>query len=698
MQVPVRKIALGGFKDKRGGKTAKKWAWAAFTSSARKDGLQLRHWVRADAEFTDYPFARFNKRSDVIKYTDYEYAELTEANRKGMNPATFAATQEAWPKDHSDHLFDLARRFDMRWPLVIDRWEKKPVHQPEELKRRFFHVTARILKSRRQQEQKSQPSAMETFEYRYEADRLRRKQLESSFVRLNENISEERRLLKELAAAETAIRKTERKLLAGGFRSATMGGLGGDAPTGEMGWFPEMFAGSDAMAARNLASKTHGPSLLPEPGAVGAGAGAGAAAASAAAASSARNRSGPSGARTQQMSLGALLVVVPERDPFSGVTLRSSQMTAPPDGQPADSRSLIKAIHAATMLQVPDRPMPTANTLLLLNQLRRELMDALTAGKEVKALEEQVYKLEKMRKDSAWTGYGAPLKPAVDAKQMLKATSEAAARVAQQQQQARPAAGGAATPATIAAREAQVAAARAAAARARPGVVPGSGEAATPRPTAVHPAVAMAARAPAPAPAASPFPAASVAVTPVGLPSAAIAPRAPAASSVQPAVQPMQAVPQAHPQAFAAAPAAAAPLGIPPHAFMPQPFPIGMGVNPMMMAMMSGFPNGFLPGGGFPMVGPIAGPLGGMPISIPMPPVAAPMPAASPVPQAMPSSAAAGVGAAAGVVASPPPVAQAAAPPASPPEAPWGMDAEPAGRQTRKRKLEGGEGGATRKR
>lgn len=35
--------------------------------------MELRHWVRASAELPDYPFTRFAKRVEVVKYTDEEY-------------------------------------------------------------------------------------------------------------------------------------------------------------------------------------------------------------------------------------------------------------------------------------------------------------------------------------------------------------------------------------------------------------------------------------------------------------------------------------------------------------------------------------------------------------------------------------------------------------------------------------------------
>ncbi|CAE7899124.1 DMAP1, partial [Symbiodinium sp. KB8] len=48
-------------------------AWRPIHSSARRDTAGVHHWERATAEYPDYPFARFNKRVEVVRYTDEEY-------------------------------------------------------------------------------------------------------------------------------------------------------------------------------------------------------------------------------------------------------------------------------------------------------------------------------------------------------------------------------------------------------------------------------------------------------------------------------------------------------------------------------------------------------------------------------------------------------------------------------------------------
>lgn len=52
-------------KAKLGSKKVRPWKWMPFTNPARKDGAMFYHWRRAAEEGKDYPFARFNKVSEV---------------------------------------------------------------------------------------------------------------------------------------------------------------------------------------------------------------------------------------------------------------------------------------------------------------------------------------------------------------------------------------------------------------------------------------------------------------------------------------------------------------------------------------------------------------------------------------------------------------------------------------------------------
>lgn len=111
------------------------WEWLSFTNSARKDNLQLYHWVRVvngTPPTGDYSFAKYNKTVDVVKYTDEEYEKHL------MDPS--------WTKEETDQLFDLCERFDLRFIVVADRFPSS--RSVEELKNRYYSVSKKILIAR----------------------------------------------------------------------------------------------------------------------------------------------------------------------------------------------------------------------------------------------------------------------------------------------------------------------------------------------------------------------------------------------------------------------------------------------------------------------------------------------------------------------------------------------------------------------
>ena len=69
----------------------------------------MHHWRRVTEEGKDYPFARFNKVCEVANYSEVEY------NRHLTDPS--------WTRPETDHLMDLAQRFDLRFIVMADRWD-----------------------------------------------------------------------------------------------------------------------------------------------------------------------------------------------------------------------------------------------------------------------------------------------------------------------------------------------------------------------------------------------------------------------------------------------------------------------------------------------------------------------------------------------------------------------------------------------
>ncbi|KAI0388625.1 SWR1-complex protein 4 [Xylariaceae sp. FL0594] len=164
---------------------AARWHMSPFRNSARDDDLQLRHWTKESADKSrsatqsqpddpmagentaesekkadepeDSGFAKFNVKVDVPQYNDDQY---------NSNLAS-----DDWSRDETDYLFDTARAFDLRWPLIWDRYDytpKLPDHikgeegadssesktalipapkprSMEDLKRRYYEVAAKMM-------------------------------------------------------------------------------------------------------------------------------------------------------------------------------------------------------------------------------------------------------------------------------------------------------------------------------------------------------------------------------------------------------------------------------------------------------------------------------------------------------------------------------------------------------------------------
>lgn len=369
--------------------------------------------MKADAEFVDYQFARFSKRIDVIRYTDNEYRELCtpkpEAVAKaGDDPSRSLDQDVRWDKEATDHLFELVRKYDLRWPVIYDRFELKPPRYLEDMKLRFYTVTARVLTYRRRILTNSQNEAdlntltpfreYEGFVYNPADDNTRRKQLESSFKRTNIDLAEERRLLNELKGVETAIRRIESKLLReGGISTSATGNskssnIAGTEmlDTNDENMDNDTVYHSSALAVHNLALKKRGPYMFPS------GDGNDTSLLSSATPTATGPRRGGTNIRQQ----GGMNPVAVATNPFVGVALRSSQLIAPIDGLHPDSATLNKVSSVLREAHLSDRPLPTAEILRNLTQLKREIITQFQHAKELKLVEEEVYSLQKLRDEA----------------------------------------------------------------------------------------------------------------------------------------------------------------------------------------------------------------------------------------------------------------------------------------------------------
>ncbi|XP_067678724.1 DNA methyltransferase 1-associated protein 1-like [Haliotis asinina] len=179
-------------KAKIGSSRVRPWKWMPFTNPARKDGAIFYHYRRVADEGRDYPFARFNKSVEVPTYSDLEYQQHLH--------------DDNWPRQETDHLFDLCKRFDLRFIIIHDRWDREKYRDRsvEDLKERYYNVCNTLSKVRAPQGSEPKIKAFDA-----EHERKRKLQLIKLFDRTPEQVEEEDYLIAELKKIE--LRKKERE-------------------------------------------------------------------------------------------------------------------------------------------------------------------------------------------------------------------------------------------------------------------------------------------------------------------------------------------------------------------------------------------------------------------------------------------------------------------------------------------------------
>lgn len=262
------------------------WEFSPFSNAARSDGLRLSHWSRKGM-VDEYPSARFNRKILYVTYTDEEYAKVVannpavlpavptvpqrqtdgrssprlvemSASRQSRIPVTSPRTpaapvppnasslttfntteptggslrhgiyqvraQRPWTKEETDALFSLCAEYDLRFPIVHDRW---PVRFSErsidELKDRYYSVSKVIIDLRNPEpitnattafDKHCQAISMNPFDYEYEC--IRKNQLEWQYRRSKLELREEEETVREARRIEANRNRVmkERKRLA----------------------------------------------------------------------------------------------------------------------------------------------------------------------------------------------------------------------------------------------------------------------------------------------------------------------------------------------------------------------------------------------------------------------------------------------------------------------------------------------------
>ncbi|PGH36291.1 DNA methyltransferase 1-associated protein 1 [[Emmonsia] crescens] len=208
------------------------WEMAPFENSARSDGLVLRHWQRKRAPVNEassgetaavdgedkketevveqkpedvYAFAKYNVKAQVPKrYTDDQYNRYLKSHN--------------WSREETDYLMDLVEEYDLRWVVIVDRYEYPPNPPPtngdstalvtatrrrtmEEMKSRYYTVAANMLALEHPPSEMSEAEFNlheKMMKYDPEQERARKDLATLQLNRSKDEVNEETLLLEEL--------------------------------------------------------------------------------------------------------------------------------------------------------------------------------------------------------------------------------------------------------------------------------------------------------------------------------------------------------------------------------------------------------------------------------------------------------------------------------------------------------------------
>lgn len=186
------------FKSKWVNSSKGKWIWAQvkpFSARSFIEEEKFFHWAKADIEYTDYPYSKFNTKIDIVTFTDEEYDNLLQSSN--------------WSRSDTDHLMHLCMKYDLRWPIINDRYSLIPARTTEDMMERYYSIVTSIKSARSgASEGHSKQEAFTRFDIDYQ--KKRRSQQEFSFRKTKADEEEEIQLKEELRNIDTFLKNMKK--------------------------------------------------------------------------------------------------------------------------------------------------------------------------------------------------------------------------------------------------------------------------------------------------------------------------------------------------------------------------------------------------------------------------------------------------------------------------------------------------------
>lgn len=212
-QPPIAIQPASKFKDKLTALSKPSpWTFAEFKAN---DAVRLHHWVKGSKELVseetqESPYAKFNVHLRIPSF-DKESYESFVSNDKSSNDSVKQEDSGSpdivengdWSYEEVEYLFQLCRKYDLRWFVIQDRYKYDKSRTLEELKERFYKVCQRFFLAKNPND-----PLLPSLNFPKEKEIERKKYLQRLLSRSAAEIAEEEALIVESRKFEMAAKKT----------------------------------------------------------------------------------------------------------------------------------------------------------------------------------------------------------------------------------------------------------------------------------------------------------------------------------------------------------------------------------------------------------------------------------------------------------------------------------------------------------
>ncbi|CUS22895.1 LAQU0S07e02564g1_1 [Lachancea quebecensis] len=188
------------FKDKlRAIAKPSPWTFAAYEVNP---SVKLLHWVKGSKELVEQQpqkssFSKYNTKLTIPTFSKEEYLDFMRDTKSESEPSV------EWDYEEAQHLFDLCRKYDLRWFAIQDRYEGKLFGTLEELKDAFYTVCRRFFLAK-----EPDNPLIASLNFSKEKELERKRYLQRLLSRSAAEIAEEEALIVESKKFEMTAKKT----------------------------------------------------------------------------------------------------------------------------------------------------------------------------------------------------------------------------------------------------------------------------------------------------------------------------------------------------------------------------------------------------------------------------------------------------------------------------------------------------------